>query len=77
MNITKQPLYVRLFFSLGIIIVVSPMLISNYVAMPDFLRGGMIGLGLGLELIAIIIMRKRKNRMNLCRNSSDTEPSNS
>ncbi|MGZ3753700.1 MAG: hypothetical protein ACXVAY_02000 [Mucilaginibacter sp.] len=62
MNITKQPLYVRLLFSVGLLMVVMPTPVSRFVTIPDFLRGSMIGLGLGMEITALIIMKKNNGR---------------
>ena len=66
MNIRKQPLYVRLFFSLGIIMATAPLLISDYVKIPDFFRGFFVGLGLTLEIIALIKINRDKRAESSC-----------
>lgn len=57
----------QLITSIGLILVVAPMLLSSYMNFPDFPKGIILGIGLGMELIgAVTLIRlKRKNKCHL------------
>jgi len=57
----NQPLRVRLLFSIGLLMVVLPALINQWVKIPDFFRGVLMGTGLVMEIASLIII-KRRNR---------------
>ena len=57
----NQPLSIRLLLSIGLLMVVSPALINEWIKIPDFARGLLMGTGITMEIISIIKM-KRGNR---------------
>ena len=57
----KPPLNVRLFLTIGLLLITAPFLVANYVSIPDFFRGLATGVGIGLEIVGIIKLRQWKN----------------
>ena len=45
--------------SIGLLLVVIPFLVNDWVPVPGFLRGALMGIGIGLEIIGLIRMNKR------------------
>jgi hypothetical protein len=45
---------------LGLFLIAIPFLINNYIKIPDFFRGLMMGLGIGLDILGIIQLRRFK-----------------
>jgi hypothetical protein len=66
MNITKQPLRIRLFFALGILMATTPMFINEYIKIPDFLRGFLTGAGLAMEIIVLVKINRNKSAGSSC-----------
>jgi hypothetical protein len=58
MSIRKLPFPERLFVPIGLLLVTVPFLVNDWVPVPDFLRGALMGLGIGLEIIGIIKLKK-------------------
>jgi hypothetical protein len=54
MNIRSLPKPISNFLIIGIIIVSFSLLLGQFTAVPDFLRGALIGVGIGMEIIALI-----------------------
>ena len=54
------PLRLRVLVSLGLLLIAIPFLINNYIRIPDFFRGLILGLGIGLEIIGFILLKRRK-----------------
>jgi hypothetical protein len=46
--------------AVGILLVILPLLLRNWLAIPDLYNGLLAGIGIGLELLAIIKMERRK-----------------
>jgi hypothetical protein len=60
MELGKPPLIVRLFLTIGLLLIIAPFLVTNYVPIPDFFRGLSMGLGIGFELLGLMkLMRWR------------------
>jgi hypothetical protein len=54
------PLRVRMLVPLGLFLIAIPFLINNYIKIPDFFRGLMMGLGIGLDILGIVQLRRFK-----------------
>lgn len=67
MKFNKPSIIARRVLAIGLLSATIPNLINDFVHIPDFFRGAMVGVGFGLEIIGIILMR-RNNKA--CRNSS-------
>jgi hypothetical protein len=50
------------FICIGLLLVTTPTLINDWIKVPDFFRGALMGLGLGLEIGGLVLMTKRKRR---------------
>lgn len=46
--------------AVGLLLVVIPFLVNDWVPMPDFVRGALMGIGIALEIIGLIRINKRK-----------------
>jgi hypothetical protein len=55
-----NPTTARRLLAMGLLSTTLPTLINDFVHVPDFVRGFMLGIGLGLEVIGIILMRKER-----------------
>jgi hypothetical protein len=66
MSIRKQPLNIRLLFSIGLLLVTVPTLIKNYAPIPDFFRGLLLGIGLALEIVGIVKMKQNQKAGSSC-----------
>lgn len=51
----------RQFLAIGLFLTASSGIIKDFVYVPDFFRGAMLGLGLGLEIMGIVLFRKDNN----------------
>jgi len=62
---TKKPLVnPMLLMSVGLLLVVLPMLINSFIKVPDFLRGLLMGVGLVMEITALVMLKKASNAAN-------------
>lgn len=52
--------------ALGLLMSTSPMLLHDYVKMPDFLGGILAGFGLGLEIVAFVKIRRLRGVDSPC-----------
>ena len=52
----------KILLSIGLLFAILPMLFKEYVTIPDFIMGGLMGFGITVEVLALIMMRKSKNR---------------
>jgi hypothetical protein len=59
MKFTK-PSTARQLLAIGLLSTTIPTLINDWIHVPDFVRGAMLGLGLGLEVIGIILIRRER-----------------
>ena len=46
--------------SAGLLLVTVPFLVNNWVPIPDFIRGILMGVGVGLEVVGLIRMTRRR-----------------
>jgi hypothetical protein len=66
-NMKKQPFYIRLLVAGGLLMVTMPLLINDYIHIPDFVRGFLGGAGFVFEIAGIVLMKKRqKEAMTSC-----------
>ncbi|WP_461451185.1 hypothetical protein [Mucilaginibacter sp.] len=61
----KQPLYPRILISAGLLMVTMPLLFKEYLPIPDFVRGFLLGAG-GVFEIAGIVLMKRSQKSGAC-----------
>jgi hypothetical protein len=62
---TKKQLALPMFLvSLGLLLVVLPILINAFIKIPDFLRGLLMGIGLVMEITALVMLKKASNAAN-------------
>jgi len=54
------------FVAVGLLLVTLPTLINDWVHIPDFVRGFLVGLGLVMEINGIVIMRKKRKVDSAC-----------
>jgi hypothetical protein len=67
MKFQKMPRRVRIMISVGLLMTTMPTLINDWVHVPDFLRGAMVGVGLGLEIGGLVAAhRLRKTGASGC-----------
>ena len=53
----------RMLIPLGLLLVCGTSLISHYwIAMPDAIKGGLMGFGIGLEIMGVILFFKKRNK---------------
>jgi len=57
-NVSKTA---RLLLVMGLFLTASSGIIKDFVYVPDFFRGAMMGLGLGFEIMGIVLFRKDNN----------------
>jgi len=50
----------KVYLVAGLLLSTSVLIINHYVTMPDFLGGGLVGIGLGLMIKALIVQRRIK-----------------
>jgi hypothetical protein len=58
MKTQKMPRRVRLFISIGLLMVTLPMLFREYIPLSDFFRGLLAGMGLTFEVYGLVLMRR-------------------
>jgi len=46
--------------SAGLLLVTLPFLVNDWVHVPDFIRGTLMGVGVGLEVVGLIRMTRRR-----------------
>jgi hypothetical protein len=56
----------RLWISTGLLLVTVPFLVNDWVHVPDFIRGGLMGLGIGMEIMGMIKLKKRQKADASC-----------
>ena len=61
MSLQNQPFYVRLMVAGGLLLVTLPTLFKEFIPMPDFFRGFLIGFGLTMEVAGLIVMKMKKD----------------
>lgn len=54
----RIPGYFIVLISVGLFMTTSPMLLARYMAIPDFLRGGLTGIGLAIEVMGLILLKR-------------------
>jgi len=54
------PLRLRILVTLGLLLIAIPFLINNYIKIPDFFRGLILGLGIGLEIVGVMLLKRMK-----------------
>jgi hypothetical protein len=64
MTTKKQLALPMLLVSLGLLLVVLPLLINAFIKIPDFLRGLLMGIGLVMEITALVMLKKRSDAAN-------------
>jgi len=57
----KQPVYIRLLIAGGLLMVTLPLLFKEYIPIPDFFRGFLLGAGGVFEVAGIVLMNRRKD----------------
>ncbi len=57
----------QLLFSIGLLLIILPNVFKEYIPMPDFFHGLLVGTGIGLEIIGLILMKKKG--LNRCKDS--------
>ena len=55
-----KPTTGRRLLAIGLLAVTVPTVLKDFIYIPDFFRGFMLGLGLAMEFIGIILIRKQK-----------------
>ena len=66
MSLKKMPRQPMQFVAVGLLLVTLPTLINDWVHIPDFVRGFLVGLGLVMEINGIVIMRKKRKVDSAC-----------
>jgi len=66
MNPKKLQQRARILTSSGLLLAVMPTFINDYIKVPDFFRGALMGLGLGLEIFGLILMRRMRKAESGC-----------
>jgi hypothetical protein len=61
MTTKKQLVFPMLLISVGLLLVVLPILIKAFIKVPDFLRGMLMGIGLVMEITAVVILKKKSD----------------
>jgi hypothetical protein len=46
--------------AIGLLLVTVPFVVNDWVPIPDFVRGALMGIGIALEIIGLVRMNKRK-----------------
>lgn len=58
MKTIKTQRSAQIFLCIGVILVTFPILFKEFIALPDFIRGTVAGIGIGMEIIGITISLK-------------------
>lgn len=61
MNSKKPLIPARLLLPIGLLLVALPMLINDFIKVPDFLRGLFMGIGIVLEIAGFVKLKKTQN----------------
>ena len=72
MKFNKLPIPYRLLFSLGILLATGPLLLRDYLTIPDFFRGFLTGLGLTFEILGLVKLWQMNKTENSCYTTSAT-----
>jgi len=70
MRVRKLPWRVRLLICSGLLLGTLPNVFAEYIHLPDFFRGFLIGIGIVLEISGLIVMR-RMGLSNNCYNGTE------
>ena len=62
----KFPLTERLLIAIGLLMTTTPQLIKQYLPIPDFALGFIVGVGLALEITAFIRLKRIKSARLEC-----------
>lgn len=46
--------------AIGLLLVTVPFIVNDWIPVPDFIRGALVGIGIGLEIVGLIRMKNRK-----------------
>jgi hypothetical protein len=60
MNTKRLPRPERVWICVGLLLLTLPLLLKEYIHIPDFLQGALEGTGLGFEVIGLFRLSKRK-----------------
>lgn len=66
MNYKKFSLTDRLLIAIGLLMTTTPQLLKQYLPIPDFALGFIVGVGLALEITAFIRLKRAKNADAIC-----------
>ena len=66
MRFQQVPLRPRLLIAAGLLMALLPNLFAEYLKLPDFFHGGLIGVGLGLEYCGFILLRRWRRAGSSC-----------
>jgi len=57
----RKPERHMILISVGLLLVVSPLLLKDFIRIPDFFRGAMMGMGIVFEIVGIVQQKKAGN----------------
>lgn len=64
----KHPVHIRLLIAGGLLMVTMPLLLKQYIHIPDFIYGFLAGMGIVFEITGLILMKKRRKKEYSCEN---------
>jgi len=56
----------RLWIPIGLLLETVPFLVNDWVHVPDFVRGSLMGLGIGMEIMGMIKLKKKQKADASC-----------
>lgn len=62
----KWPVPARICICVGLLMVTLPSVFKEYVYLPDFFRGFLVGVGLVLEITGLVLLKFRKREQGAC-----------
>jgi len=66
MRLQKLPRRISIMIAIGLLMTTTPPLINDWVHIPDFLRGVVIGVGFVLEIRGIMLANKWRKATRVC-----------
>jgi hypothetical protein len=60
----NKPLPPKMLLAIGLLLIVLPLAVNNFIRVPDFLRGLLMGIGLVFEIAAFVTLKKAANTEN-------------